>query len=163
MGPRSFDEVDSPPPTYAVDRGRRATYSGWGRSSPPQPPNLKRLSSQRPALQRSEACTSEACTRDSFSPFGRLHVAAQPVLFTAEFRKKMAQLPQGQRQEWFASLTSRFRDTVGAGNAVFEQELREVARGCRLQLVESIARQLGPFDPRHLRALLEVPRERFVR
>jgi protein-L-isoaspartate(D-aspartate) O-methyltransferase len=38
-----------------------------------------------------------------------------------------------------------------------------VARGCRLPLVDSIERQLGPFDPRHLAALLEVPRERFVR
>jgi protein-L-isoaspartate(D-aspartate) O-methyltransferase len=32
-----------------------------------------------------------------------------------------------------------------------------------LPLVDSIERQLGPFDPLHLAALLEVPRERFVR
>src|ERR1019366_3711918 len=42
-------------------------------------------------------------------------------------------------------------------------ELREVARGCRLSLVEAVAKQLGPLDERHLNALLEVPRERFVR
>jgi protein-L-isoaspartate(D-aspartate) O-methyltransferase len=38
-----------------------------------------------------------------------------------------------------------------------------VARGCRLQLVQSVDRQLGPFDRRLLDAVLEVPRERFVR
>ena len=36
-------------------------------------------------------------------------------------------------------------------------------RGCRLSLIDEVARQLGPFDPRFLDALLEVPRERFVR
>ena len=38
-----------------------------------------------------------------------------------------------------------------------------MARGCRLSLVDSGERQLGPFEPHLLAALLEVPRERFVR
>jgi protein-L-isoaspartate(D-aspartate) O-methyltransferase len=85
-------------------------------------------------------------------------VAPQPVLFTIEFRRKMAQLSRRQRHEWLASLASEL-----GGSHARSQELGEVARGCRLGLVESIARELGPFDDRHLRAVLEVPRERFVR
>lgn len=90
-------------------------------------------------------------------------MAAQPVLFTIQFRRKMAELSQRERQEWLASLAERLPDAGPALNGVLAQELREVARGCRLPLVESVARQLGPFDRRHLGALLEVPRERFVR
>lgn len=76
----------------------------------------------------------------------------------------MAELSQRDRQEWLASLAERWRSEVEPREAsMLAQELREVARGCRLPLVDSIERQLGPFDPRHLSALLEVPRERFVR
>jgi protein-L-isoaspartate(D-aspartate) O-methyltransferase len=87
-------------------------------------------------------------------------VAEHPLLFTVEFRKKMAQLPLAERQEWLDSLASRF---VRDPTPLLAQEMREVARGCRLTLVEAIDRQLGPFPSPHLRALLEVPRERFVR
>jgi protein-L-isoaspartate(D-aspartate) O-methyltransferase len=87
-------------------------------------------------------------------------VAAPPLLFTVEFRRKMAELTQQQRQEWLTSLAARLRRET---DAVLAQQLREVARGCRLPLVEAIEKQLGPFDALHLRALLEVPRERFVR
>jgi protein-L-isoaspartate(D-aspartate) O-methyltransferase len=90
-------------------------------------------------------------------------VTARPVLFSVEFRRKMAELSSAQRQEWLSSLAVRLRDTSRAGDPVLAQELREVARGCRLGLVESVPRQLGTFDERYLRALLEVPRERFVR
>jgi protein-L-isoaspartate(D-aspartate) O-methyltransferase len=86
----------------------------------------------------------------------------QPLLFTVAFRRKMAELSQQEREEWLASLAARLRSEGGASRTL-GQELREVARGCRLPLVESIERQLGPFDSRHLTALLEVPRERFVR
>jgi protein-L-isoaspartate(D-aspartate) O-methyltransferase len=72
----------------------------------------------------------------------------------------MAQLSQRDRQEWLASLAARLRRDP---TPILAQELREVARGCRLPLVDSVEKQLGPFDPLHLRALLEVPRERFVR
>jgi len=89
--------------------------------------------------------------------------STQPLLFTVAFRRKMAELSQGERQEWLASLARQLRSAGGpVGASVLRQELREVARGCRLPLVESIERHLGPFDPRHLMALLEVPRERFV-
>jgi protein-L-isoaspartate(D-aspartate) O-methyltransferase len=87
-------------------------------------------------------------------------VVAQPILFTVEFRRKMAELSQRDRQDWLASLAARLRSQP---SPLLEQELREVARGCRLPLVDAIERQLGPFSPAHLRALLEVPRERFVR
>ena len=72
----------------------------------------------------------------------------------------MAQLPQRDRQEWLASLAARMRRNP---TPRLEEELREVARGCRLPLVEAIQKQLGPFDALHLNAILEVPRERFVR
>jgi protein-L-isoaspartate(D-aspartate) O-methyltransferase len=87
---------------------------------------------------------------------------AQPILFTVEFRRKMAELSQLERQQWLASLAARVRDQ-SKEDAVLAQELREVARGCRLPLVDSIKRQIGSIDPQHLRALLEVARERFVR
>jgi protein-L-isoaspartate(D-aspartate) O-methyltransferase len=87
-------------------------------------------------------------------------VAAQPLLFTVEFRRKMAELSQRDREEWLGSLVARLK---GDPSPVLAQQLREVARGCRLPLVESIDRQLGRFPALHLRALLEVPRERFVR
>ena len=90
-------------------------------------------------------------------------MSAQPVLFTVEFRRKMAELPYEQRQEWLTSLASQLGGGDLGGGGVIAQELREVARGCRLRLVESVERNLGPFDPLHLQALLEVPRERFVR
>ena len=83
-----------------------------------------------------------------------------PMMFTVEFRRKMAELPQRERLAWLASLSQRVRPDDDSGLA---QELREVARGCRLELVESVERQLGPFDKRLLNALLDVPRERFVR
>lgn len=93
-------------------------------------------------------------------------VIATP-LFTLEFRRKMAELPQAARREWLESLASKVRSARSGGGAPLllplEAELREVARGCRLPLVDAIDKQLGPFDPRHLSALLEVPRERFVR
>ncbi|MCL2447940.1 MAG: protein-L-isoaspartate O-methyltransferase [Polyangiaceae bacterium] len=93
-------------------------------------------------------------------------MTAHPVLFTVEFRRKMAELSPDQRQEWLTSLAARARRGEGTArrdDPVLAQELREVARGCRLRLVDSVSRQLGPFHDRHLRALLEVPRERFVR
>jgi protein-L-isoaspartate(D-aspartate) O-methyltransferase len=90
--------------------------------------------------------------------------STQPLLFTVAFRRKMAEISQRERQEWLASLVAQQRSAGGPkGMTTRAQELREVARGCRLPLVESIERQLGPFDPAHLAALLEVPRERFVR
>src|SRR5579883_566245 len=81
-------------------------------------------------------------------------------MFTVEFRRKMAELPQRDRLAWLASLAERTRP---GDEGLLAQELREVARGCRLELVEAVEKQLGPFDRRQLNALLEVPRERFVR
>jgi len=72
----------------------------------------------------------------------------------------MAQLSQRDRQEWLSSLAARLRCDP---SPALLQELREVARGCRLPLVDGIQKNLGPFDPLHLRAILEVPRELFVR
>jgi protein-L-isoaspartate(D-aspartate) O-methyltransferase len=88
-------------------------------------------------------------------------VVAQPLLFTIEFRRKMAEIPLEERMDWLASLVRRMRSGEDEPSVV--QELREVARGCRLPLVENIQGQLGPFDAAHLRALVEVPREKFVR
>jgi protein-L-isoaspartate(D-aspartate) O-methyltransferase len=91
-------------------------------------------------------------------------MAAQPVLFTVAFRRKMAELSQEERLEWLSSLARRLGGAPGAGGGgAYPPELREVARGCRLELVQSVERHLGRFDARLLGALLEVPRERFVR
>ncbi len=72
----------------------------------------------------------------------------------------MARLSQSDRQEWLSSLAARMRKDPSPR---LLQELREVARGCRLPLVDAIQRQLGPFPANLLDAVLEVPRERFVR
>ncbi|MEO6420444.1 MAG: hypothetical protein ABIP39_13590, partial [Polyangiaceae bacterium] len=40
---------------------------------------------------------------------------------------------------------------------------RQDFRSRRAELVAKVEGYLGPFDPLHLHALLEVPRERFVR
>jgi len=74
----------------------------------------------------------------------------------------MAGLSPRQRQDWLASIASR-PGGIDPTDTPRVQELREVARGCRLALVESLAVRLGPFDEGHLKAVLEVPRERFVR
>ncbi len=87
-------------------------------------------------------------------------MAAPPPLFSVALRKKVAALSAEERRAWLASLAERFRSAPEAP-AVLE-ELREVARGCRMPLVKSIEQQLGPFDARYLEAVLEVPRERFV-
>jgi protein-L-isoaspartate(D-aspartate) O-methyltransferase len=90
----------------------------------------------------------------------------QPLLFTVEFRRKMAQLPIAERREWLASLAVRVRSAASSSasaSSSLREEMREVARGCRLELVSSVEKHLGSFDPLYLRALLEVPRERFVR
>jgi protein-L-isoaspartate(D-aspartate) O-methyltransferase len=89
-------------------------------------------------------------------------VASQPALFTVEFRRKMARLSPRQRQDWLASLAEKLGG-LEPPDAVREQELREVARGCRLDLVNALAHHLGSVDERHLTAVLDVPRERFVR
>jgi protein-L-isoaspartate(D-aspartate) O-methyltransferase len=97
-------------------------------------------------------------------------VSANPIHFTVEFRRKMAELTQEQRLEWLSSLARRVDVAATHGppcsprrGDVFSQQLHEVARGCRLALVESVEKQFGPFDRRLLDALLEVGRERFVR
>jgi protein-L-isoaspartate(D-aspartate) O-methyltransferase len=84
----------------------------------------------------------------------------QPLLFTVEFRRTMAALPIAERREWLASLAGRVRSSA---SSALRDELREVARGCRLELVEAVQKHLGSFDALQIRALLEVPRERFVR
>jgi protein-L-isoaspartate(D-aspartate) O-methyltransferase len=50
-----------------------------------------------------------------------------------------------------------------APDTVEARELAGVARDCRVELARRIDEELGPFDPRLLDALVEVPRERFVR
>lgn len=89
---------------------------------------------------------------------------ATPIHFTIAFRQKMASLAQSERRLWLASLAARLRQEPPPAGDIFWQELREVARGCRLSLSESIRAEHGDdVDPAHALALLEVPRERFVR
>jgi protein-L-isoaspartate(D-aspartate) O-methyltransferase len=92
-------------------------------------------------------------------------VTAPPVLFTVEFRRKMAQLSQEERLDWLSSLAARVGEAGGEEDArvLGFPELREVARACRLGLVEEVQRHVGAVDGALLAALLEVPRERFVR
>ncbi len=72
-------------------------------------------------------------------------------------------LSQADRLDWLASLAGRLSGAAPGSGTAPSAELREVARGCRLALVDAVERQMGPFESRLLDALLEVPRERFVR
>jgi protein-L-isoaspartate(D-aspartate) O-methyltransferase len=90
-------------------------------------------------------------------------MAAQPILFTVAFRRKLAQLSPEQRREWLGSAAAKVRRPPPGTAGIATQELREVARGCRGTLAAGVERQMGPFDRRFLEALVEVPRERFVR
>jgi protein-L-isoaspartate(D-aspartate) O-methyltransferase len=90
--------------------------------------------------------------------------------FTPEFRRKVAELSRAERHDWLASVAAKvavLRAGHGQGSDAplqsLEAELAEVARGCRADLTAHVEAQLGPFEPLQLRALLEVPRERFVR
>jgi len=68
-----------------------------------------------------------------------------------------------------ADFASIARELETAGDAEIARRVEEdprisaAARAARERLVARIDRDLGPFDPRHLRALRDVPRERFVR
>ena len=86
-----------------------------------------------------------------------------PAYFTVAFRQKMAALPQAERRQWLASLAERVRTRPPPPDDILWQELREVARGCRLALAGAIRAEHGDLDPVHACAILEVPRERFVR
>jgi protein-L-isoaspartate(D-aspartate) O-methyltransferase len=123
-----------------------------GRSSSNAPVDKGRTA---PYVHLDAAAHEGVCARRPEGPL----VASSPVLFTVAFRREMARLPAAQRQEWLTALALKMREP-GAGEPL---ELAEVARGCRLSLVEAIAKQLGPFDTHQLNAVLEVPRERFVR
>src|SRR5689334_409660 len=62
-----------------------------------------------------------------------------------------------------AELGRRIRVGRNGSSPAADPDFRAAARACREQLAAAIDEQLGPFDVLHLRALTEVPRERFVR
>jgi protein-L-isoaspartate(D-aspartate) O-methyltransferase len=62
-----------------------------------------------------------------------------------------------------AELGKRFRFGGNGHPPANDPEFRAAARACREELAANIDAQLGPFDPAQLRALRDVPRERFVR
>jgi protein-L-isoaspartate(D-aspartate) O-methyltransferase len=62
-----------------------------------------------------------------------------------------------------AELGKRLREGANGHPPAHDPDFRAAARACREELAAAIDAQLGPFDPRHLRALRDVPRERFVR
>jgi protein-L-isoaspartate(D-aspartate) O-methyltransferase len=74
-------------------------------------------------------------------------------------------LPFSEWAKRFGRWTGREpqNDLALHAHAVDQPAVREAARASRRELVAKVDHELGPFDPRHLRALLEVPRERFVR
>jgi protein-L-isoaspartate(D-aspartate) O-methyltransferase len=82
-------------------------------------------------------------------------------LISSEVRRARDRLSQLGR--WYASRpgdtpADELDDLVAA-----DHELERVARTARIDLVADVDRRAGPFDGRMLAALLDVPRERFVR
>jgi protein-L-isoaspartate(D-aspartate) O-methyltransferase len=82
-------------------------------------------------------------------------------LVSSEVRRARDRLAQLGR--WYASRPADTPvedfDELIAG----DRELERVARTARIDLVGDVDRRAGPFDARMLSALLDVPRERFVR
>jgi protein-L-isoaspartate(D-aspartate) O-methyltransferase len=94
-----------------------------------------------------------------------------PLSFTPELRKKLSELPRASRREWLESIVRELERTMSTTppphgarpQAELFAELAEVSRACRAVMVRDIEHQHGPFAPSHLRALVDVSRERFVR
>jgi protein-L-isoaspartate(D-aspartate) O-methyltransferase len=82
-------------------------------------------------------------------------------LVSSEVRRARDRLAQLGR--WYAArppdTPEEDLDELVAG----DRELERVARTARIDLVGDVDRRAGPFDARMLSALLDVPRERFVR
>jgi protein-L-isoaspartate(D-aspartate) O-methyltransferase len=82
-------------------------------------------------------------------------------LVSSEVRRARDRLAQLGR--WYAArppdTPEEDLDELVAG----DRDLERVARTARIDLVADVDRRAGPFDARMLSALLDVPRERFVR
>ena len=64
----------------------------------------------------------------------------------------------GTRQDREAVIRSTSDTLIAA-----DRHLEETARTARIDLIVEVDRRAGPFDARLLSAVLEIPRERFVR
>src|SRR5262249_18495901 len=82
-------------------------------------------------------------------------------LVSSDVRKARERLSQLGR--WYAS-RPRGGDPLDLDAlAAADRALVEVARTARIDLIVEVDRRAGPFDARLLSAVLDVPRERFVR
>lgn len=82
-------------------------------------------------------------------------------LVSSDVRKARERLSQLGR--WYAS-RPRGGDPIDLDTLVAaDHDLEETARTARIDLIVEVDRRAGPFDARLLSALLDVPRERFVR
>jgi protein-L-isoaspartate(D-aspartate) O-methyltransferase len=82
-------------------------------------------------------------------------------LVSSDVRKARERLSQLGR--WYAS-RPRGGDPIDLDAVVAaDRDLEETARTARIDLIVEVDRRAGPFDARLLSALLDVPRERFVR
>ena len=82
-------------------------------------------------------------------------------LVSSDVRRARDRLAQLGR--WYASRPPETSQEELDDLIVSDRELERVARTARIDLVADVERRAGPFDGRMLSALLDVPRERFVR
>ena len=73
-------------------------------------------------------------------------------------RERLSQLGQ-----WYAARPRGTSPEELEALITADHDLERVARTARIDLVVEVDRRAGPFEPRLLSALLDVPRERFVR
>ena len=72
-------------------------------------------------------------------------------------RERLSQLGR-----WYAARPATSPDEIDVVIAA-DHDLERTARTARIDLIVEVDRRAGPFEPRLLTALLDVPRERFVR
>jgi protein-L-isoaspartate(D-aspartate) O-methyltransferase len=82
-------------------------------------------------------------------------------LVSSDVRKARERLSQLGR--WYAARPRGGDPAVVDAIVAADRDLEEVARTARIDLIVEVDRRAGPFDARLLSALLDVPRERFVR
>ena len=87
-------------------------------------------------------------------------------LVSSEVRKARERLSQLGR--WYASRPREPRRPGADPNDIdaliaADRDLEETARTARIDLIAEVDRRAGPFEARFLSALIDVPRERFVR
>jgi protein-L-isoaspartate(D-aspartate) O-methyltransferase len=90
-----------------------------------------------------------------------MDVSVNDRLLSSDVRQARERL--GQLGRWYAARPRGMPPEELEALIAADQDLARAARTARIDLIVEVDRRAGPFEPRLLSALLDVPRERFVR